>query len=347
VVRLFILLVGLASVARDVRAVSADGDSANLFATPISHDFEVVTQVSNTRPFVGEQFFVIYSLRSLKTPAAVELDPQQYSGFWTEPAPLPEQPRSTVRLRNGRQVSEYLLRQVMAFPLWSGTLELPPLRVKVKSNDSRAISGDWDIIGLSRPVTVVVRGLVPDRRHEGLQPLVGELEGSVSADSSGGRPDLLLELKGTANLALFQPAQWLQTSNRIRWSVRLKGWDNTIQTRDTGEGRRLTLLQWRRWSIHPLTGRGENVRLEDLAIPVFQPGRGQWSTVRVAGLDFKNRASVWPEEIAAEDLAPDGTGLTNGVSPYIMYTALVLSGLAICLLAIRLRHALTGTGRET
>jgi hypothetical protein len=341
--RCLILLSGLILVVHSARAGPTAARPAGLFVTPIPRDFEVVTLVSNTNPFVGEQFYVIYSLRAQRAPAAVELDPQQYAGFWTEPAQLPEQPRSTVRLRNGRQVSEYLLRQVMAFPLWAGALELPPLRVKVRIGDSHSSNLDWDSIGLSRSIPVAARAPTPQREHQDLQPLVGELEGSLSAGSSGVRSDLLLELKGTANLALFQPMEWLKTSSQIRWSVRLKGWDNTIQIRDTGDGRQLTLLQWRRWSIRPLMEAGQALRVEDLAIPVFQPQSGQWTTVRIRGLELKNRDSDWPAEIPAE-----GSGAAahpDGVPRYVVGTTLLLLAAALTLLLIRFWRGRAGTGR--
>ncbi len=296
--------------------------TVRLFVTPISNSLEIVTQVSSTSPFVGQQHSIIYSLRTLQAPSAVDLDPQQYSGFWTEPAQLSEQRQSIGRLQNGRQASEYLLRQVIAFPLWPGSLALPPLRVKIKNPDSRTSGEEWDTIGTSNPVPILAKSLTPVPDHGQVLPLVGVLEGSLTPEGSGERSYLLLELKGTANLALFQPKEWLKASPDVRWSIRLKDWDDTVQTRDTGGHRQLSLLQWRRWEIRP-AGSAGTVHLEDLVIPVFQPVENRWITVRIRGCDIKARAASWPAE------SPQVGGEPSADNPLLRNLTLKVTGSAL------------------
>ncbi len=304
--------------------------AAQLFISPLTGDLEVVTQVSSINPFVGQQFSIIYTLRALKAPSAVDLDPQQYSGFWTEPAPLSGHQHPDARLQNGRKGSEYLLRQVIAFPLWPGSLVLPPLRVKIKTSDSRASADEWDIVGTTNPVPISAKALPFAAVRPNIPPLVGEIEGSLSSEGSAAHPYLLLELKGTANLALFEPGDWLKAPPGGRWSIRLKDWDSTVQTRDTGGRRQLNLLQWRRWTIRPGGSIG-TVHVEDLQIPVFQPVEGQWVSIRVQGQDIK-RASRVPENPSAA--GPHGAGdpprrLSVPVKAAILAAFFVLSILAL------------------
>ncbi len=306
---------------------SESDHSKRLFVSPISNSLEIVTQVSNTSPFVGQQFSVIYSLRTRQAPAAVDLDPQQYSGFWTEPAQLSEQRQSIGSLQNGRPASEYLLRQVIAFPLWPGSLTFPALRVKIKNSDSRGSGEEWDTIGTSNPVPIEAKALTPATGYAQVPPLVGVLEGSLTAEGSGERSYLLLELKGTANLALFQPKEWLRASRDVRWSIRLKDWDDTVQTRDTGGHRQLSLLQWRRWAIRPAGPLG-TVHLEDLIIPVFQPDENRWITVRIRGCDIKASAASWAAE------SPSTGGVPGGDNPLQRRTLAAMIGVALLVLLV-------------
>jgi hypothetical protein len=294
------------------------------FVSSISPDLEIVTQVSNTTPHAWQQFSVIYSLRALRAPSAVDVDPQQYAGFWTELAPLPEQPRSTIRLQNGRQVSEYLLRQVIAFPMSAGSLELPPLRVKVKNASPKAdTSHDWDVIGTSNPVSLTVKSLPSADSHHSIAPLVGELEGSLFEDSAGTRSELILELKGTANLALIQPEQWLKAPGDILFSIHLKDSDDTIQTLDTGDSRQLSLLQRRRWSIRLRGIPAKGVRIEDLAIPVFKPGQEHWTWAQIRGLELKRTSAPWLLTDSETDIARDhNRRLGRKALPAIIVSAL-------------------------
>lgn len=314
-------------------------ETTRFFVSSISRDLEIVTQVSTTIPFVGQQFSVIYSLRALRAPSAVDVDPQQYTGFWTDLAPLPEQPRSTIRLQSGRQVSEFLLRQVIAFPLWAGSLELPPLRVKVKNADSKTASSyDWDVIGASNPVSLIVKALPAADGHSSTPPLVGDLEGSLREEYAGTRSELLLEVRGTPNLALLQPEEWIQAPRDIRFLIRLRDSDDTIQTLDTGDTRRLSLLQSRRWSIRVIGRPVKGLRIEGFAIPVFRASQGHWTSVRIQGIEFKGGSTSWSSGDAETTPSREQGGPTRGLSSRLFLAGLIAAASFVLLILIILAY---------
>src|SRR2546427_5236076 len=47
---------------------------------------------------LGQQFSIVYSLVAQRYPTAVDVQPQQFSGFWTEIVTLPQEPRTIMRL---------------------------------------------------------------------------------------------------------------------------------------------------------------------------------------------------------------------------------------------------------
>jgi len=319
-------------------AFSAE-ETNRFFVSTISRDLEIVAEVSTTDPLVGQQLSVIYSLRAAQALSAVDVDPQQYSGFWTVLAPLPEQPRSTVRFIEGRRVYEFLLRQLIAFPLWAGSLELPPLRVKVKRVDSRASSPDaWDVIGISAPILLKVNPLPPAVEYSSMPPFVGELEGSLLEDKRSERFELLLELRGTVNLALLKPEEWLKAPDQVRFIVRLKDWDNIIQTRDTGDTRQLSLLQRRNWSIHVAGRPVASLHIEDIAIPLFQPNSGHWTSVRIKGLDLARGSAAWTAEDSQTNPTQEHDGVLQGPWRRALLTGLIGATLLLFLVIIFLKQ---------
>lgn len=319
-------------------AYSAE-ETNRFFVSTISPDLAIVSEVSATDPFVGQQFSVIYSLRAAQALSAVDVDPQQYSGFWTVLAPLPEQPRPTVRFIKGRRVYEFLLRQLIAFPLWAGSLELPPLRVKVKRVDSRVSSPDaWDVIGMSAPIILKVSPLPPAVEYSSMPPFVGELEGSLLEDKRGERSELLLELKGTINLALLKPEEWLKAPDQIRSIVRLIDWDDIIQTRDTGDTRQLSLLQRRKWSIHVAGRQARSLHIEDIAIPLYQSKSGQWTSVRIKGLVLARGFAAWTADDSQTNPTQEHDALLQDPWRRALLTGLTAATLLLFLVIIFLRQ---------
>jgi hypothetical protein len=238
-------------------------------STRIAPDLVLVTEFSVKEPLVGQQVAVLYRLRATPPPAAVDIDPQQFSGFWTEIAPLADTGRS--RSPDGGASVEFLLRQVIVFPLYAGDLQLPPLRIKVKRNTSVASrADDWDIIGSSSPVLLRVRDLPAVNALQHRWPLVGAVSGTLQEQRISGAPRTILELKGTAHLALFDPLEWLH-DRRIQ--ARTIEWESSVQTLDMHGKRVVTLIQRRRWALDP--------GVKEISLPVFQPESQSFTPLRL------------------------------------------------------------------
>src|SRR2546427_1604635 len=95
---------------------------------------------------LGQQFSIVYSLVAQRYPTAVDVQPQQFSGFWTEIVTLPQEPRTIMRLVAGKPTHEFLLRQVIAYPVEEGKLVLPPLAVKIMITGALAPGAtNWDL----------------------------------------------------------------------------------------------------------------------------------------------------------------------------------------------------------
>ncbi len=343
----FVLLFALCSEAVGSE-LPASGQN-HFFVTKISPQLEIVTQVSKTNPFVGEQFSVLYTLRAGRAPSAVDVDPQQYSGFWSEPVPLPEQAHTVVRSRDGRRMEEYILRQMIVFPLLGGALDLPPLRVKIKYGaSSNTAAEDWDVIGTSESVHLRVAALPQPAANAPIPLLAGELQGALS-DGSATRSEVILELKGTANLAWLQPEDWIKLPAGVRFSFRLQDWDNTIQTRDDGTTRTLRLLQRRRWSIRPAERLTRNVVLNDIVIPVFRPEEEKWSFVRIPGREIKGSASPVSLPEGDSNRSSRGAALRK-FQPSVTMVAVIAAGLLLVfvgLMLIRRSRSLDLSGSDS
>ena len=274
----------------------------------IAPDLAIVTEVGTLSPYVGQQFSVIYWLRARRAPAAVDVDPQQFPGFWTEMVPL--SPESGPVVRTAERYSDYLLRQVVAFPLLEGAAQLPPLSVKIRLAAARpAASPDWDVVARSESLPLQVRALPARAGLAGAAPLVGEVRGSISAQAGGAGRGAILEVEGTANLGLFRPEEWLAPAPGVRLRCRLLASDRMTQILDTGGRRRLTLRARQRWLLECDADATGDLRLE-----VFEPRTASWSEVRIAGAllpPARPRAAAASGGFAVAAAAPEtGTRLT-------------------------------------
>jgi hypothetical protein len=282
-----ILLLGLSALL-PVRTAAGQGTPAPPSqgnVSQIAPDLAIVTEVSLEAPYVGQQFCIIYRLRAQRPPAAVDIDPQQYSGFWTELIPVSADSAATARVLKGQVGVEYLLRQIIAYPLQEGKQKLPPMSLKVKRAGSTAAQrDDWDVVGASVPAIIEVLPLPPNPHPNPGVSLVGGVEGALSWAGSG-RQALIFEIQGTANLALFKPLDWLLPPAGVRFHEQLAGSDNLTQTMDVEGKRQLSLLQRQRWLIS-LSGAESGQRIDGCFLPVFDPIEKAWVNQRIEGLSL-------------------------------------------------------------
>ncbi len=256
------------------------------FVSQIAPDLAIVSEVSLDTPYVGQQFSIIYKLRAQRPPAAVDIDPQQYSGFWTELIPVSQDSASSPRVIQGQAGVDYLLRQIIAYPLLEGKQKLPPLSLKVKRtgtiSDRR---DDWDLLGASTPVDIVVIPLPPTSQAGAGMALVGSVTGAMNWAGGGGSRALMLEIQGTANLALFKPLDWLSLPAGVQIHEQLVSADKQTQTVDIEGKRQLSLLQRQRWRLS-VTGGESGQRFEGFFLPAFEPREKVWKSIRIEGLSF-------------------------------------------------------------
>ncbi len=251
--------------------LSARAAAADRVETRVAPDMSIVTETALASPFVGQQVAIAYRLRVVEPPAAVDVDPQQFAGFWVEPAPLSDSGR--MRASDGR-FAEYTLRQVVVFPLYAGEAWIPPLRVKIRRSLSAADAGKWDVIGVSDAVRLDVRG-VPGSRER--VPLVGTVSGRMFEESRGGGSTLFLELTGTALLALFDPAAWSVEMPEKRVRAQQVDYDSMVLPGDLKGGGLPSLVLRRRWEIRSAGA----TAFSALTFPVFQPESGELKVVRI------------------------------------------------------------------
>ena len=284
-------------------------DPTKTFVSPIAPDLAIVTEVSLQNPYVGQQFSVIYRLRAQRPPAAVDIDPQQYPGFWTEVVPISQESASTARPLRGQAVVDFLLRQVIAYPIEEGAVLLPPLSIKVKRTGGVSRQpDDWDVAGLSTPVEIRSLPLPPGGDARKTMPLVGSAEGSMTWEGQD-RSTIVLELQGTANLALFDPLDWIRSRPDQLSRARLVRAENIPRTIDLNGTRRLSLVQRLRWFLTFEESRtGQEV--DALEVPVFSPLENSWTSLRVPGLIGPASSSTTVErQAAAKDI---GAGARPG-----------------------------------
>jgi hypothetical protein len=286
-------------------------DEGGVFTAQIAPGLKITTEVSSQFPHVGQQFSILYSLVTQRYPTAIDIEPQQYSGFWTEIVPLAEQTRTITRLLDGRPTHEFLLRQVIASPMEEGALGLPPLSVKIMMGGSAAAGPPrWDVVAKSDPVSLTVLPLPAQEAGAATSLLVGALEGRLEESKRSQGREVILDLQGSANLAFFQPLDWLRGTGVTFLAPRLVQAESFVETWDTGHRRRLTMQQHHRWAIWAIPQNGAARRVEDLQIPVFDPGRGTWANVRIPGVDVRTPSAT--TRAPSPGLTPPSEGWSVG-----------------------------------
>jgi hypothetical protein len=326
-----LLLMGwiLPALPQSAQAQETPSDPARTFVSQIARDFAIVTEISLQDPYVGQQFSVIYRLRAQQPPAAVDIDPQQYAGFWTEMIPISQESASTARPLRGQGVVDFLLRQVVAYPIEEGTLQLPPLSIKVKrAGRVSSQPDDWDVVGLSAPIEIRSLPLPPGPESVRTMPLVGSAEGSMSWEGDG-YTTIVLEMQGTANLALFKPLDWLILRPSQVCQAHLVRAENIARTTDLAGKRRLSLVQRQRWILR-LAGVGPGQEVDDLVLPVFAPIDGSWQSLRVQGIKLPaSLSAAFEANTGAASMSVD-TGTRPRRSRWtVLNIGIGLAGLAV------------------
>lgn len=281
---LLVLLVAQADVPRGELAAHV---------SRISPDFAVVTEVSSATPHVGEQFSIIYWLRAQHAPVAVDIDPQQFPSLWTEVVPVSTESGAGGRARPG--YSEFLLRQVVAFPLAEGEAVLPGLSLKIKRTGSQSRRrDDWDLVATSESVHFRVLPVPDSGWVRGQLPLVGTLRGEMSPASADDPGRVILELESTANISWFQPGAWVRQAEGTPIRSRLLSSENQARIVDMRGRRRLSIVIRQRWSLEKVEGSAKGTRFDDLVVPVFDPEALEWIQVRIPGTWTGPRAPALP-----------------------------------------------------
>ncbi len=310
--------------------VGSSADESRELVSRVAPGMAIVTEISNSAPYAGQQFSIIYSLLSLQPPAAVDIDPQQFTGFWTESSvPAADAPASSQML-DSQQASRYLLRQVIAFPLFEGIVQLPPLRLKIKLPGSRSVPGEWDLVCSSESVMVRV---LPVPGVAGMPPtFIGTLEGNWSQGKGAGPDELTLEVQGTANLAFLDPSPWIGKSPELAFLLQPTEWDKLVQTRDIGGKRTITLLQRRCWRLRIIGKSKVGMRIGEVPLRMFQPSTGLMVEKRIAGV------TIASGEEKATSRGPARQYPKSGWSR-MTWLSLLLAGLAIVFCAWAFTHA--------
>jgi hypothetical protein len=326
-----LLLIGCIFPARTqcAQVQEPPSDPARTFVSSIARDLAIVTEVSLQEPYVGQQFSVIYRLRAQRPPVAVDIDPQQYPGFWTEVIPISQESASTARPLRGQPVVDFLLRQVVAYPIEEGALRLPPLSIKVKraGRVSRQ-PDDWDVVGLSDPVGIRSLPLPPGAEAGKTMPLVGSAEGSMTWEGDD-YTTVALELQGTANLALFEPLDWVRLRPGQACRAYLARAENAPRTVDLEGKRQLSLVQRQRW-ILDFAGSGSDLGVGDLIVPVFAPLEKSWNRLRIQGAQRPGS----PSATGGQHTGATGAGADPGVRPRGARWAVLEVGMAVAGLAV-------------
>lgn len=342
----WMLLIVLGQAAGVQRAAA---DRSQTFVSRVSAEMAIVTELSIGDPVVGQQFSVVYKLRAQRAPTAVDIDPQQFPGFWTELVPVSRESVSARRPPEEPGVVDYLLRQVVAFPLKEGTLQLPPLSLKIKTSElASAQSGDWDVLGVSSPVAVPVSSLPPGARPVLDLPFVGSAEGSMKWEGEA-HSVLVLDIHGTANLAWFRPLEWLRGPEGMRFHARLASAEKAAQTIDVEGKRRITLIQRQRWTVSVLGGHPGQC-IDDMLLPVFEPAKRVWSDARIEGIRIPDAAPSTRSMEAGAARAASGAGtrlqFILAERSYLVIGLAVITGGLILLVWLRTRRLQRDQGAE-
>jgi hypothetical protein len=238
--------------------------------TDLAPGISVIVDVSEIQPWVGQQFGIVYRLRLRVPVSAVDVDPQSFTGLWTHTIPIPEGGES------GRTGSdEFLLRQLVAWPLAPGPFQIPPLRVRIQTAggaSSGLQASSEAIAGTARKVPPAIEG--PDSF-----PMAGSLAGRLRQErrESG---VWLLELQGSALVALLDPQHALRRCFRNPVTVLPAESDDTATQILEGGIRAITVVQRRRWLIVDASGSRASPTAAP-SIPLFRLPAAAWSRAEV------------------------------------------------------------------
>ncbi|MFK5878185.1 MAG: BatD family protein [Flavobacteriaceae bacterium] len=184
-----------------------------------SENVHLVTEISNTNPYVGEGIYVVYKLYfsnqvGLGGDWRVKEIPQ-YNGFWNQDI---EQKREDVKIANykGEEYRYLILKKALLIPQKSGKLIIDPINMDITVN---VPTGRGDFFGnaitrrvnhatTSKSRSVQVKQLPLEGKPLNFTGAVGEFNYHVSSSrevlKSNETTQLTVQVSGKGNLKLFE-----------------------------------------------------------------------------------------------------------------------------------------------
>lgn len=99
-------------------------------------NIHLVAEISNTKPYIGENISVVYKLYMNRNKAAVnnerETKTPTFNGFWNQNIPIKQLTEQRGKYK-GEEMSYYVLRKVVLIPQRAGKLIITPLEIDVSA----------------------------------------------------------------------------------------------------------------------------------------------------------------------------------------------------------------------
>ena len=184
-----------------------------------SENVHLVTEISNTNPFVGEGIYVVYKLYfshqvGLSGDWRVKEIPQ-YSGFWNQDIELKREEVRNSKYK-GEEYRFLILKKALLIPQKSGKLTIDPINMDITVN---VPTGRGDFFGnaitrrvnhatTSKSSTIMVKPLPLEGKPLNFTGAVGEFNFHVSTSKdllkSNETTQLTVQVSGKGNLKLFE-----------------------------------------------------------------------------------------------------------------------------------------------
>ncbi len=183
----------------------------------------IKTEVSNRRPYVGEQIIIEYKIYfrvSIRDNAFEQIP--KYSGFWNEAFDMPSRPSVKNEIVNGVNYNVATIRKAALFPTRTGEIEIEPLKmnfeilVRSRQRGNNLFDNFFnDPFGrtvrktvTSKPVTIDVQPLPETGKPPDFNGAVGQFDLDVSLDKTSVKVNeaiaLNVTVKGQGNIKLVE-----------------------------------------------------------------------------------------------------------------------------------------------
>lgn len=194
-----------------------DGDNQEI--TDVTKGIHLVTEVSNTHPYLNQGITVLYKLYVSKDAAVSNWrfqDIPKFTGFWNQDIEIKKIQIKYGSYQGDKDYRYIVLKKTVLYPQKTGELKIEPLTLNISIDTP---SNRRDIFGrrlyntvdkaMSSPArTVDVKPLPEEGRPDDFSGAVGQFKFNVSAskDSLNANEslDAKVEVSGTGNLKLFQ-----------------------------------------------------------------------------------------------------------------------------------------------